>query len=96
LLDSGAPFYDTYKTKDGKYIAVGCIESHFYQAFLKGMGLAGKPDLPSQYDQNRWPELRKLFASLILKKTRDEWCKIFEGTDACVSKYFFSIVINEM
>lgn len=37
MLDSGAPFYDTYKTLDGKYMAVGAIEPEFYDQLLKGL-----------------------------------------------------------
>lgn len=36
MLDSGAPFYDTYQTSDGKYVALGAIEPQFYQKLLKG------------------------------------------------------------
>ena len=36
LLDTGAPFYDTYQTSDGEYIAVGALEPQFYKLLLKG------------------------------------------------------------
>lgn len=84
LLDTGAPFYDTYETSDGRYMAVGSLEPQFYAQLLTGLGLADA-DLPPQMDKSRWPELRERFTSTFLSKTRDEWAAIFDGTDACVS-----------
>src|SRR5690606_21260594 len=57
MLDTGAPYYDTYETADGKYVAVGAIEPQFYAEMLKGLGLEGE-DLPDQNDMSRWDELR--------------------------------------
>lgn len=84
LLDTGCPFYDTYECADGGYLAVGPLEPQFYAAFLDGLGLAGA-DLPSQYDRSGWPVLRERFTTLFKSRTRDEWAKHFEGTDACVT-----------
>jgi alpha-methylacyl-CoA racemase len=84
MLDSGAPYYDTYECSDGEYISVGAIEPPFYAALLEGLGLANK-DLPDQNDQAAWPGLIELFALTIKSKTRDEWTAIFEGKDACVA-----------
>ncbi|NXP53160.1 AMACR racemase, partial [Heliornis fulica] len=84
MLDGGAPFYETYKTSDGKYMAVGAIEPQFYEQLLKGLGLdSGK--LPSQLSVSDWPEMKQKFASVFAQKTQDEWCSIFDGTDACVT-----------
>jgi alpha-methylacyl-CoA racemase len=82
LLDGGAPFYDTYETSDGKYIAVGAIESKFYAELIAKLGLASE-DLPDQMDRSRWEEQRERFAGLIKTRTREAWCEILEGTDAC-------------
>jgi alpha-methylacyl-CoA racemase len=84
MLDTGAPFYDVYETKDGKYVAVGAIEPKFYAELLGRMGLASEPALASQVDRERWPEMKAIFARAFQQKTRDEWSKIFEGSDACV------------
>ncbi|MBV2362006.1 CaiB/BaiF CoA transferase family protein [Streptomonospora nanhaiensis] len=83
-LDTGAPWYDVYTCADGRHVSVGCIEPQFYAAFLAGVGLAGDPDLPDQWDRERWPELRARFAAVLATRTRDEWAAVFEGTDACV------------
>ena len=85
VLDSGAPWYDTYRTRDERYLAVGAIEPHFYKALLRGLGLEGDASLPGQNDSKGWPELRVRFADVIATRTSDEWMSVFEGTDACVA-----------
>ncbi|XP_031610415.1 alpha-methylacyl-CoA racemase [Oreochromis aureus] len=84
MLDSGAPFYDTYQTSDGQFMAVGAIEPQFYKRLLKGLELdAG--ELPSQMSFDDWPELRRIFTERFASKTQAEWSEIFDGTDACVT-----------
>ena len=82
FLDSGAPWYDTYETSDGRFVAIGAIEPRFYAELLDRLGLAG-PALPAQHDRKRWPELRCRLAAAFRSKTRDEWSRVFEGSDAC-------------
>lgn len=84
MLDSGAPFYDTYQTSDGKYMAVGAIEPQFYKELLKGLEL-DTVDLPSQMSFDDWPEIRQIFTKRFASKTQAEWTRIFDGTDACVT-----------
>lgn len=84
LLDTGAPFYETYECADGRYVAVGPLEPRFYEMFAERAGL----DLeawPEQYDQGTWPEAKKRMAELLRTRPRDEWAAIFDGTDACVT-----------
>ena len=83
-LDSGAPWYDTYETLDGKFVAVGAIEAKFYAELLERLRLAAAK-LPAQHDRQGWPELRRRFAAAFRAKTRDEWARVFEGSDACVA-----------
>jgi alpha-methylacyl-CoA racemase len=85
MLDGGAPFYDTYVTADGGYMAVGALEPAFYRALLAGLGLSDSPDLPDQHDRSGWPALRARFAEIFATRTREEWSLIFDGTDACVA-----------
>jgi len=82
LLDGGAPFYDTYETSDGKYISVGAIESKFYAELIAKLGFTSE-DLPDQMDRSHWIEQKERFGELVKTKTRDAWCEILEGTDAC-------------
>ncbi|KAG9488388.1 hypothetical protein GDO78_007935 [Eleutherodactylus coqui] len=84
LLDGGAPFYTTYMTADGKYMAVGALEPQFYKELLKGLDLESS-DLPNQMSFSDWPEMKKQFAEKFLEKTQEQWCQIFDGTDACVT-----------
>jgi len=85
LLDSGCPYYDTYETKDGKYMAVGALEPQFFALLIKGLGLQGQDLENTRYDRNTWPAMEKLFTKLFKEKTRTEWESIFDGTDACVT-----------
>jgi alpha-methylacyl-CoA racemase len=82
VLDTGAPFYDTYETADGKFIALGSLEPQFYAELLARTGLDAE-DLPAQMNREGWTVLRNRFTELFKSKTRDEWCEILEGTDAC-------------
>jgi alpha-methylacyl-CoA racemase len=84
LLDTGAPFYDTYVCADGGFVAVGCLEPQFYAAFLAGLGL-DLADLPHQYDAAGWPVLRETFARVLGARPRSHWEAVFNGTDACVA-----------
>ncbi|ORB49840.1 carnitine dehydratase [Mycobacteroides saopaulense] len=84
LLDGGSPFYGTYETSDGKYMAVGSIEPQFFAILVQGLGLDPE-SVPFQLDKPRYPEMRKMFDDAFKTKTRDEWTEIFIGTDACVS-----------
>jgi alpha-methylacyl-CoA racemase len=82
LLDSGAHFYDVYETADGKYVSVGALEPQFYAELVQRLGLE-KEDLPRQMDRRQWPDMRDRLAATFRTKSRDEWCRIMEGADAC-------------
>ncbi len=82
ILDSGAHFYDSYETSDGKYVSIASIEPKFYAILLEKTGLDNE-SLPDQMDRSQWPALKERVASLIRTKTRNEWCEIMEGTDIC-------------
>ena len=81
ILDTGAPWYNVYETKDGKYVSIGAIEERFYKDLLTRMQLAEK-DFP-QHDRAKWPLHKAAFTTAFKAKTRDEWVKAFEGSDAC-------------
>ena len=82
ILDSGAPWYDVYEAKDGKYVAIGSLERRFYGELMRLTGLAAD-NPPKQWDRTQWPELRARLATVFKAKTRDEWCAIMEGSDVC-------------
>ncbi|MCC6197858.1 MAG: CoA transferase [Burkholderiales bacterium] len=81
-LDSGAPWYSVYETKDGRYVALASNEPRFYKVTLERLGLADA-DLPDQHDRSRWPEMKALFARVFRTRTRDEWCEIMSGEEVC-------------
>jgi len=81
LLDSGAHFYETYKTKDGKYMCVGSLEPQFYKILLEKLNITD--DVLPQFDD--FDEMKVKLAKIFSEKSQDEWCKIFDGTDACVT-----------
>ncbi|TVY23999.1 Isopenicillin N epimerase component [Lachnellula hyalina] len=83
LLDGGSPFYDAYETKDGKYMAVGALEPQFFKELIQGLGLEGKGIEKSRDDRNTWPALKETFTRIFKSRTRAEWEKVFDGTDAC-------------
>ncbi len=82
LLDTGAHFYDTYECADGKYVSIGAIEPQFYAELLSLTGL-GAEDLPHQMDRGQWTANKERVAAVFATKTRDEWCEILDGSDAC-------------
>jgi alpha-methylacyl-CoA racemase len=84
MLDGGAPFYDTYETADGKYVAVGAIEMRFWGDLVKVLEL-DPAELPLHIDKSQWPRLREIVAGAIAKHTRDELVARAEGTDACLT-----------
>jgi len=91
FLGGGAPYYDTYRTSDDKYVAIGAIEPQFFLALLDKLdisrarfGAVGYPNLDAQTICN-WPELRSEIANRIRTRTRDEWSVVFADVDACVA-----------
>ena len=84
ILDTGAPWYDVYETKDGKYFAIGAIETKFFAVLADRIGLT-EEDRKRQYDVGYWPTLKARITDIMKTKTRDEWSAILEGTDACAT-----------
>ncbi|MFC4856127.1 CaiB/BaiF CoA transferase family protein [Actinophytocola glycyrrhizae] len=84
MLDGGAPFYDTYETADGKYVAVGAIEERFWGDLVQVLELDPE-SVAGRLDPQRWPEVREVVAAAIRTRTRDEWTARAEGTDACLT-----------
>ncbi|WP_372798644.1 CaiB/BaiF CoA transferase family protein [Litorivivens sp.] len=83
MIDGGAPFYEVYPTRDGGFMAVGALESQFYQVFVERLGLAD--ELPNQYDMAQWPAMKERIAEAFLQHDRDHWEAHFADCDACVT-----------
>jgi alpha-methylacyl-CoA racemase len=84
LLDGGAPFYRTYLCADGKSVAVGPIEPHFYSILREKLSL-GDPLFDRQNDKSAWPRMRDRLAEIFSTKTRGEWVALFDGSDGCLT-----------
>lgn len=90
-LDGGAPWYDVYETKDGGFMTLAALENHFYAEFLanllpaldKGLIPSPEPTAKTQMDRSTWPDLAAFLTRAFRSKTRDEWTKLFLGTDSC-------------
>lgn len=83
IVDSGAPFYDTYETADGRWLAVAAMEPHFYAELLEVLGI-DPGSLPDQNDESQWPQMKKIFADAVRRRPRDEWVARADGR-ACIS-----------
>lgn len=82
LLDSGAPFYDVYETKDGKYVSIGSLEPQFYALLIQKAEL--DPSVfGTQMNPKNWPNQKETLETVFKNKTQTEWCAIMEGTDVC-------------
>jgi alpha-methylacyl-CoA racemase len=82
LLDGGAHFYGTFETKDGEYVALGAIEPQFMQVFIDKTGLDASW-MQKHLNPGEWAALRQELAALFKTRTRDDWCALLDGTDAC-------------
>jgi alpha-methylacyl-CoA racemase len=83
MLDTGAHFYDTYETADGKFVSIGSIEPQFYAELRARAGLTDDPDFDAQHDRKAWGPLKDKLAELFKSKTRAEWDALMEHTDVC-------------
>jgi alpha-methylacyl-CoA racemase len=83
LIDTGAPFYDVYRTADDEFVAVGPLEPRFFEVFVERLGLDGEK--PLQGDVGNWPKLRERFAQAFVQRNRADWLAIFADSDACVA-----------
>jgi alpha-methylacyl-CoA racemase len=81
-LDGGAHYYGAYTCSDGKFISIGSIEAKFYALLLEKCGIED-PEFQAQNDRNAWPQLKQKLVSLFKTRSRDDWCKLLEGTDVC-------------
>ncbi|KAB2576668.1 Isopenicillin N epimerase component 2 [Lasiodiplodia theobromae] len=96
LLDGGCPWYDTYETKDGKWVAVGALEERFFEKLCEGLEVDPKKFPAPREDRRVWPHLRMLFTAKFKSKTREQWERVFDGTDACVTPVLEQKELREM
>jgi alpha-methylacyl-CoA racemase len=86
LLDGGAPFYDTYRCADGRFVAVGALEARFFRTLLRHLGLAEHPAFAGDHlDRTSWPIMRRVLAATFASRARDDWGALLRDTDCCVA-----------
>jgi alpha-methylacyl-CoA racemase len=82
LLDGGAPFYDAFETADAKHVSLAALEPKFFATLAAALKLEPR-FVQHQYDRRLWPEMRLAIAAAVRQHSRDEWCQLLEGSDAC-------------
>lgn len=85
VLDGAAPHYGVYRCADGKFVGIGPLEPQFWAIFLQRLGLDEEPLLQQRNDRAQWPRLRSMLAKRFAQRTREDWCRIFDGQDACLA-----------
>lgn len=92
FLSGAAHYYDSYETRDGRYVAIGALEPPFYELLIEKAGLDRSRFAPHGFDfsmdpaslgQEHWAGLKAELARVFRSRTRDEWCALLEGSDAC-------------
>ncbi|VVN97302.1 CaiB/BaiF CoA transferase family protein [Pseudomonas fluorescens] len=81
-LDGALPEYGAYRCADGKFISIAPLEPQFYEEFLERMEIT-EPEFSERSNRALWPTLKAKLAQRFLERTRDQWCKLLEGTDVC-------------
>jgi alpha-methylacyl-CoA racemase len=89
FLDGGAHWYDCYECADGNYVSIGALEPGFYRELLQKCGLDEDELFHPQFDPDQWPRQKAKIAELFRTRTRQQWCDIMEGSEAC-----FAPVLN--
>ena len=84
LLDGAAPFYRCYACRDGKFVAVGCIEPQFFATMMERLPV-DPSEFGGQHDRSKWPDQHRTLEAVFASRTRDEWEAVFALTDACVT-----------
>jgi alpha-methylacyl-CoA racemase len=82
FIDGAAPFYTTYACSDGGFVSVGAMEPQFYRSLLSLLDLSD-PRFDDQWNRSMWPALREALETKFRERSRDAWCRLLEGSDAC-------------
>jgi alpha-methylacyl-CoA racemase len=83
LLDGGAPFYAVYRTADDRWVSIGALEPQFFATLVLLLGLQDDPVFQDQHDRAGWPAMRERLAAIFASESREHWCALLEGSDAC-------------
>ncbi|MCP3730310.1 CoA transferase [Sphingomonas sp. MG17] len=83
MIDGGTPWYGVYETADGRHVTIGALEPKFYARLMELLELTGEKALPPRADRTNWPAIRERLTAVFRTRTRDQWCRLLEGTDTC-------------
>jgi alpha-methylacyl-CoA racemase len=84
MLDGGLPCYNVYRTRDGRYMAVGALERKFWETLCD---ILGCPELKGKqivYGEEARP-VKEWLAAAFASRTQHEWSEVFARADCCVS-----------
>jgi alpha-methylacyl-CoA racemase len=84
MLDGGLPCYNVYRTRDGRWMAVGALERKFWETLCD---ILGCPELKGKhivYGEEARPVKERL-AAAFASRTQYEWSEVFARADCCVS-----------
>lgn len=84
MLDGGLPCYNIYRTRDGRFMAVGALEEKFWTAVCDILGCPELRDKHIVYGRDAEPVKQRL-AKIFASRTQREWSETFARADCCVS-----------
>lgn len=94
-LNGAYPYYGVYKTKDDKYITIGCIEPHFWENLCRLLGRDefipyhfAPEHMVAKPEDRKWDEIRSTLEQIFLTRTRDEWFDLLKRNDIPVGKVY--------
>ena len=86
-LNGGSPFYNVYRTADGKYFSIAAIEPWFWANLCQAIG---REDLIPHQDSvgEKRAEIARTLEAVFLTKTRDEWFDALRDANISVGKVY--------
>jgi alpha-methylacyl-CoA racemase len=81
-LDSGAYYYEVYECADGEFISLAPIEAKFHAELLRLLEI-DPTSMPAQSDRTGWARWKEMLTARFRSRSRDDWCRLLEGSDAC-------------
>jgi crotonobetainyl-CoA:carnitine CoA-transferase CaiB-like acyl-CoA transferase len=82
-LGGEMPYYDVYRCADGRFVALGCFDSHFWSTLCTRLGC---PELiTEQHSRAARPRVRAVLAERFASRGRDEWIAFMRGHDVCLT-----------
>ncbi|MCI0338427.1 MAG: CoA transferase [Acidobacteria bacterium] len=75
--------YHIYETKDGRFLALGALESKFWENACR---VLGREDLiEKHFVDDQQAECTAILSEIFRTKTADDWLRAFDGVDTCIA-----------